>query len=382
MNPHPVRIGIIGCGKVADLHARALGACAHADFRAVCSRSLPKAEAFAARYGVRGYADVGAMIAKEALQAVIVCTPHPAHREPTLHAAAAGAHVLVEKPLASTLADCDAMIAACRTADVRLGMVSQRRFYPPCRRMKQAIEDGKIGTPVLGAATLLGWRDHAYYRSDPWRGTWAQEGGGVLVNQAPHQLDLLQWYMGPIAELFGYWENLNHPSIEVEDTAVAVIRFRNGGLGTLLLSNAQNPARYGKVLVHGSNGAGVGVQTDGGAMFIAGVSEIEEAPVNDVWTIPGETDLLPRWQAEDRALFDRVHPTEYFHHLQIEDFLTAIAEHREPEVTGEEGRKTVEIFSALYRAQRDRCPIRFPVAAEPDTGNPDGRGEPRRATPP
>ncbi len=178
--------------------------------------------------------------------------------------------MLVEKPLASSLADCDAMINAAKATGRILSMVSQRRFYEPCLRLREAIDAGKIGTPILGAATLLGWRDKAYYNSDSWRGSWQDEGGGVLVNQSPHQLDLLQWYMGPIAELYGGWANFNHPYIEVEDSAVAVLRFRNGGLGTLMVSNSQNPALYGKVLVHGSNGASVGVQTDGGVMFVAG----------------------------------------------------------------------------------------------------------------
>ena len=111
-------------------------------------------------------------------------------------------------------------------------MVSQRRFYEPCQRIRRAIDADKIGKPVLGIATLLGWRGQEYYQSDPWRGKWTEEGGGVLVNQAPHQLDLLQWYMGPIDELFGYWDNLNHPYIEVEDTAIAVLRFKSNGLLT------------------------------------------------------------------------------------------------------------------------------------------------------
>lgn len=380
MSRDRLRAGIIGCGKVTSLHAGALAQSARAEFRAVCSRSRPKGEAFAARYGVNAYTDVAEMVAAEALDVVIVCTPHPDHLRATRAAAAGGAHVLVEKPLASTLADCDAMLEACREAGVTLGMVSQRRFYPPCVRMKEAIEAGKIGAPILGTATLLGWRDPTYYESDAWRGTWAGEGGGVLVNQAPHLLDLLQWFMGPIAEVFGYWGNLNHPSIEVEDTAVAVIRFRNGGLGALILSNSQHPALWGKILVHGANGASVGVQTDGGAMFIAGVSEIEEAPINDVWTVAGEADRLAEWQAEDRKEFGRIHAMEYYHQLQVEDFLAAVLEDRPPAVTGEDGRKSVEMFSALYRSQRDGRPVRFPVQPEADGGHADGR--PIRGTDP
>jgi predicted dehydrogenase len=124
-------------------------------------------------------------------------------------------------------------------------VISQRRLYDPVLRVKKAIDNGKIGKPILAVVTMLGWRNKEYYDSDPWRGKWKTEGGGVLVNQAPHQLDLLQWFMGDIKELFGYWENLNHPYIEVEDTALAVIRFSNGGLGSLIVSNSQKPGLYG-----------------------------------------------------------------------------------------------------------------------------------------
>ncbi len=281
----------------------------------------------------------------------------------TVQAIQAGANVLVEKPLASSLKDCDAMIQAAQKAGVKLGVVSQRRFYEPCQRIRKAIDEGKIGRPVLGTVTLLGWRDQHYYQSDPWRGTWKEEGGGVMVNQSPHQLDLLQWYMGPIQEVFGYWENLNHPYIEVEDTAVIVLRFKGGGLGNIVVSNSQNPALYGKVLIVGSNGATVGVQTDGGAMFIAGQSDIEEPPINDHWTVPGERRLLEQWQQEDARFFKTIKATEHYHKLQIQDFLYAILENRDPLITGQEGRRTVEIFTAVYRSSREGKPVKFPLEA-------------------
>jgi predicted dehydrogenase len=258
-------------------------------------------------------------------------------------------------------------------------MVSQRRFYAPCARVKKAIEDGKLGRPILGSVAMYGWRDEAYYRSDPWRGSWQGEGGGVLVNQAPHQLDLLHWFMGPIEELFGFWANLNHPYIEVEDTAVAVLRFKNGALGNIVVSNSQNPALYGRVYVHGSNGASIGVQTDGGAMFIAGMSNITEPPINDLWTVPGEGALLKKWQKEDSDFFLSINPIEYYHQLQISEFLKAVMAGRDSAVPGEEGRKTVEIFEALYRSQRDRKPIKFPLT--PEMGGRDSRGRPTSQKP-
>jgi predicted dehydrogenase len=359
-----IRTAIIGCGKVGHLHAAALATLPESEFVAVCGRSPEKAETFARQYKVAGYTDVAEMIAKSGVEAVVICTPHPEHAAPTIAAARAGVHVLVEKPLASNLADCDAMLAAGKAGGAVIGTVCQRRFYPPCQRIHKAITDGKIGHPVLGTAVIFGWRDQAYYRSDPWRGTWKGEGGGVLVNQSPHQLDLLLWYLGEVEEVFGYWANLNHPYIEVDDTAVAAVKFKNGALASIVVSNSQNPAINARVSVHGSNGATIGVQTDGGAMFVPGLTAISEPPFNDLWTVPGEAASLPQWKDEDARLFASVNPMEYFHRLQVEDFLRAIRDRRPPAITGEDGRRTVELFTAIYRSTQSRKVQRFPLAAD------------------
>jgi predicted dehydrogenase len=358
-----LKTAVIGCGKVAHIHAEALRTIPESEFVAACGRDPAKARAFAGRYGVTPYTRVEEMVGA-GVQAVVVATPHPAHASVTTAALRAGAHAIVEKPLASSLEDCDAMIGAARAGGKILAMISQRRLYAPTRRVRDAIDAGKLGRPILGTVTMLGWRDENYYRSDPWRGRWDLEGGGVLVNQAPHQIDILQWFMGEVDELYGAWANLNHPTIEVEDTSIAVLRFRSGALGNLLVSNSQNPALFGRVWVHGSNGATVGVQTDGGAMFIAGMSTVTEPPINDVWKVPGEEDVLPRWQKEDAEFFRGIDATKHYHRLQIRDFLQAILEDRAPLVTGEEGRKTVEIFTAVYRSQRDGRPVKFPLPPE------------------
>src|SRR5262249_61968818 len=151
---------------------------------------------------------------------------------------------LRETPLSPNLADCDAMIAAARKSGVPSGVVSQRRFCEAVRRMKTAIEAGKIGKPSLGVFIGYNWRDAAYYQSDPWRGRWDGEGGGVLVNQSPHQLDILLWLMGPAAEVSGYWANVNHPTVEVDDTALAAIRFKNGGPGAPPPPHSPNPPHH------------------------------------------------------------------------------------------------------------------------------------------
>jgi predicted dehydrogenase len=359
-----LKTAVIGAGKVAHLHAAALKALPESEFIGVCSPPGPKRDAFAALYGVAAFDTVEQALAR-GVQAVLVCTPHPEHAAPAVAAARAGVHVLVEKPFASSLADCDAMIEAARAGRAVLGTVSQRRFYPPCRRIHDAIGAGKLGRPMLGTALILGWRDEGYYRSDPWRGSWAKEGGGVLVNQSPHQLDLLLWYLGEAEEVFGYWANINHPYIEVEDTAVATVKFRSGALGSIVVSNSQNPAIHARVSVHGSNGASVGVQTDGGAMFVPGLTPVGEPPFNDIWTIPGEGATLPEWKEEDAALFRSCDPMTHFHALQIRDFLRAALEGREPAVTAQDGRRTVELFTALYQANASGRPVKLPLPARP-----------------
>jgi len=352
-------IAILGCGKVAHIHAQAIGLLNNGRLAGVWSRSSSSAVAFARQYGTKSYSSVGELVRKEEIDLAIVCTPHLFHAIPAIEAARAGAHVLVEKPLAIGLEACDTMIGACKAAGVELGVISQRRWYRPVQRIKKAIEEGKIGKPLLGTVTMLGWRDRNYYESDAWRGTWNLEGGGVLVNQAPHQLDLLLWYMGEAEEVYGLWSNLNHPYIEVEDTALVIVRFRSGAIGNIVVSNSQKPGLYGKVHVHGENGASVGVQTDGGAMFIAGMSGIQEPPFNDVWSVPGEEKLPEQWQKEEEAFFGTIDPVVHFMKLQIADFLEALDTGRSPAVTGEDGRRVVELFQAVYRSARENRPVKL-----------------------
>ena len=364
MSERIYKISIAGCGKVAHLHAKAIINIPNARLAGVWSRTPHTAESFAKLYKTKPYPDITTMVNENKVDLVIVCTPHPFHRQPAVEAALAGANVLVEKPLASLLGDCDAIINACKVRNVKLGVISQRRWYAPVKRVKEAIENGKIGKPVLATVTMLGWRDKSYYDSDAWRGTWDMEGGGVLVNQSPHQFDIMLWYMGDIDEVFGRWQNLNHPYIEVDDTAAAIIKFKSGAIGNIMVSNSQKPGIYGKVHVHGENGASVGVQTDGGAMFIAGMTGVAEPPVNDIWTVPGEENMLSEWNKADTEIFNNCDPTVYYMQCQIEDFIDAIRNDRDPMVTGLAGRKTVELFTSIYLSTRENTPVKFPLKPE------------------
>jgi UDP-N-acetyl-2-amino-2-deoxyglucuronate dehydrogenase len=361
MDKRIYNISIAGCSKVAELHAKAIGNIPNARLSGVWNRTSIKADEFAVRHKTIAYRDVTTMVKDSESDIVIICTAHPYHRQPSIEASQAGANVLVEKPLSVSLQDCDDIINSCNVNNVRLGVISQRRWYEPVKRVKEAIINGKIGRPVLAEVTMLGWRDEPYYDSDAWRGKWETEGGGVLVNQAPHQLDILIWYMGEIDEVYGIWRNLNHPYIEVDDTASAIVKFNSGAIGNILVSNSQKPGLYGKIHIHGENGASVGVQTDGGAMFIAGRTGIAEPPVNDLWTIPGEENLLENWVRDDSEIFNNTDATVRYLQLQLEDYISALENGDEPAMTGADGRRTVELITAIYKSSQTNMPVKFPL---------------------
>jgi predicted dehydrogenase len=358
--PIRLRTAIVGCGKVGGTHALAYQALPTSQFVAVCDVAPERAHAFANTFNVAAYSDLTQMLEREKVDVLSVCTQHTQHPAAVELAASAGVHVISEKPLAVDLASCDRAIAAARSAGIKLGVISQRRWYEPVQRMKQALDAGKLGKPSLVLVTMLGWREPAYYQSDPWRGTWKGEGGGVVVSQAPHYLDLLCWLMGPAAELHGYWDNFNHPGIEVDDTVVASVRFHNGAIGSIVLSNSQKPGLWGKIHVHGSSGASVGAEIDSGSPFISGVTEKMDPPFNDIWTIPGEERRLEAWNSEDRSRPWNV--MTHYHEMQVAEFLRAVVEDREPAVTAEDGRRVVELFTAVYRSQLQHAPIQLPLA--------------------
>jgi UDP-N-acetyl-2-amino-2-deoxyglucuronate dehydrogenase len=156
-------------------------------------------------------------------------------------------------------------------------------------------------------------------------------------------------------------KNLNHPFIEVDDTALAIIKFKNGAIGNIIVSNSQKPGIYTKIHVHGENGASVGVQTDGGSMFIAGMTGIKDPPINDLWSVPGEELMLDQWKKSDTDIFKNIDPMSYYMKCQIEDYLNALESNKEPPITGEAGRKTVELFTGIYRSSLENRPIKFPI---------------------
>jgi UDP-N-acetyl-2-amino-2-deoxyglucuronate dehydrogenase len=358
---------IVGTGKVADAHALGYGAASDCRLISVVDADRMRSRSFAARYGCEAAASLETVLADPRIDIVSICTPHPTHADIAIRAMAAKRHVLVEKPMAVSVDDCDRMIDQADHANVRLGVVSQRRWYEPVQRIRRAIDDGKLGRPILSTLELLGWRSSEYYAMDPWRGTVAGEGGGVLMTQATHHLDLLLWLAGSAVRVAALHGTFNHPDIEVEDTAVALIEFASGGLGSIVVSNSQRPGLWGRLRIHGTTAASAGVETERGSAFISGVSKHVDPALNDVWTVPGEEHLIDEWRAADLAASERIDPMTHYHALQICDFVNAVVTGRPPRVTGHDGRAAVELITAIYEAHRSRSMVELGTPPRSDS---------------
>jgi predicted dehydrogenase len=346
-----VRTGLIGCGNIGPTHAAALAALPESEFVAICDMDEGRARKLAAEYGApRIFTDMHDLFRSGAVDAICVCTPHPSHAAIVAAAAEAGVHVLCEKPISASLADADTMIEAADRAGITFGVIFQRRFWPAAQRIRRAIDEGRLGELTLGECTVLIWRSPEYFGSAAWRGKWATEGGGVLMNQAVHAIDQFQWFLGPAVEVYGKYATLRHGDvIDVEDTAVATVVFANGALGSITAASTVDPGFGFRVTVHGDNGA------------TASVWENPEGVegINDVWTVPGDGDEQASVAAQEpgRPGFPG------FHQLQIQDFLQAILDGRPPAVTGAEGRKALELILAIYESSRTGKPVRLPLTS-------------------
>ena len=260
---------ILGAGMVAEYHLQAIDACAEEGARLVGVGHYNAARfgEISERFGVeaRPYDEI---LADPAVDAVCICTPSGQHAQQAIAAAENGKHVLVEKPMALSLADADAMIAACRQNGVQLGVCLQRRAEPLFRRVHDAIHGGDLGEITLGVVTMPYFRDEPYYAQAEWRGTWALDGGGVLMNQGIHIVDLLLWFLGDPVEVHAFADT-RHRSVEIEDTAGAVLRFENGALATITATVAAEPGFPHRLEVYGTNG-GIQIGGRGGAALGAG----------------------------------------------------------------------------------------------------------------
>jgi len=345
----PVKFGIIGTGVGGNFCAEALSMIADsgiAKLVAVTSRREERAKEFASKWNLDlWYTDYVEMLEKAPIDAVIVSVPHYLHYPMAMDAIKAGKHTLVDKPMAINLKEADEMINEAKKKDVKLGVNLQSRFDPTFRKVKGAVEEGRFGRLILGEAYVKWFRTQEYYDSSPWRGRWATEGGGALINQAVHTIDLLLWIMGPPKYLWAQIDTVAH-KIEVEDLAVAAIRFENGALGVIEGSTATYPGLPTQLEIHGTKG-----------------TAIIEGEVLKRWSVVGEKEIIVEKAKEGLQSWARPELVPATNHASlIRDFAEAILNDREPFVNGVEGRRSLEIIMAIYKSGRSRSVVDFPLS--------------------
>ena len=347
--------GIIGCGMIAGFHARAIADISGAKLVACQSRRIEAAEEFAEKNGGTACSTVAELLADPAVDVVTICTPSGAHLDPAVAAAKAGKHVIVEKPLEITLERCDKIIAACVENNVTLSTIFPSRFHDSSQLLKAAIDEGRFGTLTMGDAYVKWFRTQEYYDSGQWRGTWDLDGGGALMNQAIHSVDLLTWLMGPVVEISAQTATLAHERIEVEDVATASLKFANGALGVIEASTAAFPGMLKKIEIHGNQGSVVieeeDIKTWVFAEMTAKDKEISEKYASMTDTGGGAADPSAIGHAA--------------HAKQFEDVIRAIENGTALAVDGAEGRRSVEIILAIYKAAEDGKTIQLPLSKDP-----------------
>lgn len=337
-------IGIIGLGAISDFHAKAAQAIGKDVLVACCSRDAKKAEAFARKYGCAAYSSVEEFLRHPGLDIVSISTAAGHHMEPAIEAIEAGKHVIVEKPLEISLERCDRIIEAAAKRGVLVAGIFQSRFNAVTRFIKEAVEKGRFGRISLGDAYVKWFRSQEYYDKTPGRGAWSYDGGGALMNQGIHAVDLLQWFMGPVESVSAYVSTIGHTGIEVEDNAVAALRFKNGAFGVIEASTSVFPGFMKKIEISGTTGSVVLEEAVLKTWEFAESVESDE----EIRRTYGATDSEGGGAADPLAIsFDG-------HRKQFEDLLHAVETGGKPLVDGTEARKSVEIILAIYRSANER----------------------------
>jgi UDP-N-acetyl-2-amino-2-deoxyglucuronate dehydrogenase len=334
---------IIGTGMVARYHAEAIRRTAGARLVAVHRADAARAAEAADHFEVPCEVSFDELLHRSDVDVVCICTPSGLHAEQTIMAARAGKHVLVEKPMALSLEDADAAIAACDDAGVQFGVALQRRVDPVFSAVRAAIQAGHLGNMVLGSVTIPYVRPQAYYDSAAWRGTWALDGGGALMNQGIHLLDLLLWFMGDVAEVQARTATLAH-RIEVEDCASATLRFANGALGTIAATTAAAPGFPHRIEIYGDQG---GIQIEGERVVRVGGDTPDLARAVPVAAAADAQDPIPAGAGASPTGIGAEGHTRI-----IADFVASIANGHSPIVPGQEGRRALALVLAIYEAAR------------------------------
>jgi UDP-N-acetyl-2-amino-2-deoxyglucuronate dehydrogenase len=345
-----VGFGIVGCGNIGAVHAEVISQLPQARLVAVSSRTVASAKRLGHKHKVPVYGDYNEMFARPEVDVVSLCTPSGARAEIAEAAARAGKHIVSEKPLEVSLERVDRITKACDMHHVKLAAIFPVRFFRSTQRVRQAVEAGRLGKPVLGDAYVKWYRTQEYYEAGGWRGTWKLDGGGALMNQSIHYVDQLQWMFGPVEQVFAQTTTLMHPGLEVEDTAVAVLKFINGALGVIEGTTSISPGFPARMELHGEKGTIAWQEGQIITWKLADATPVEEA---QMLAIGRKVDATG---SQDPTAFNREG-----HNIQLADMADAILEDREPSVNGYEGRKAVELVLAIYRSANTGRPVKLPL---------------------
>ena len=334
-----MQFGVIGMGSIGEVHAAAIDGIDDAQLAAVSSRSEERSKHFAEQYEVLGFADYHDMLARDDVDVVCICTASGTHADIGLDCLKAGKHVLVEKPIDISLAKVDRMLDEADRRGLKVGCIFQLRFFESSQKVKRALDEGKLGRLVLGDAYMKFHRSQAYYDDATWRGTMALDGGGALMNQGIHGIDLLQWLMGDVQSVCAATAMLAHENIAVEDTAVVVLRFRNGALGVIEGTTSVYPDVPQRLEIHGTNGTIV-------------LEGTEFTYVRRWQTADGAVDIVNEAQEHIAGAEAVAELGGQGHRIQIQDMIEAVRQDRKPLVDGRDGRKSLEIVTAIYESAR------------------------------
>lgn len=344
-----INFALLGCGRIAKRHAELLGTgqIAGARLAAVCDVRPERAQEFGARYGVPSFDSLPDMLREPGIDVVSVLTPSGMHAEHAIAVARSRRHVVVEKPMALTLVDAEAMVSACDAAGVRLFVVKQNRFNVPVIKAREALDAGRFGRLVLGTVRVRWCRDQRYYDQDSWRGTWAQD-GGVLANQASHHVDMLGWFLGDVQSVHARGVTAL-AKIEAEDTAVATLKFRNGALGIIEATSAARPKDMeGSLSVLGS----------GGAVEIAGFAVNKIRTWQFVEPIASDVEVVEKYSVNPPNVYGFGHQAYYEHVVDcLANGATAL-------VDGHQGRQSLELVMALYESIASGREVSLPLRVD------------------
>ena len=336
--------GIIGAGAISPLHISAIEKCEGARLAGIADVSEERALAIGEEKRIPSYTDYRDLLRNRDVDVVCILTPSGLRAPVCIDAARAGKHIIAEKPLEVTLERVDSIIGECDADGVKLAVIFQVRFLPGALAAHKAIAEGRLGRLVLGGAYAKWHRSQDYYDSATWRGTWALDGGGALMNQAIHYIDLLQWMMGPVETISGHADTLVRERIEVEDTAVASLKFASGALGVIEACTSAKAGQPARLEIRGDRGTIV--LEDGNVVL---------------WDVEGAGDFVPEKVDAGSGATNPMAISSLGHYAQISDMVDAINEDRPPVVDGREARKAIEIVSGIYESSRIGGSVRLPL---------------------